>query len=143
MSKCSKKCNEIKEKINKISGLDDDIVYDWLKRLENVTEAITDIINDYSDRNELNGTCFKEYNERLKIEFSKNGEGSILMTAVGNSLYLDKATIDNLKIGDKVAMNSEGLKPLAQLNFYKVETIDIFMEKLIAIKNNIILNSAS
>ena len=65
-------------------------------------------------------------NERLQIEFSKNGEGSILMTAVGNSLYLDKATTDNLKIGDKVAMNSEGLKPLAQLNFYKVETIDIF-----------------
>ena len=143
MSKCSKKCNEIKEKIDKISGLDDDIVYDWLKRLENVTEAITDIIDDYSDRNELNGTCFKEHNERLQIEFSKNGEGSILMTAVGNSLYLDKATIDNLKIGDKVAMNNEGFEPLAQLNFYKVKTVDILMEKLIAIRNNILLTSAS
>lgn len=82
-------------------------------------------------------------NERLQIEFSKNGEGSILMTAVGNSLYLDKTTIENLKIGDKVAMNNKGFEPLAQLNFYKIETIDIFMEKLIAIKNNIILNSAS
>ena len=82
-------------------------------------------------------------NERLKIDFSKNGEGSILMTAVGNSLYLDKATIDNLKIGDKVEMNNEGFEPLAQLNFYKVETIDILMEKLIAIRNNILLTSAS
>lgn len=31
MSKCSKKCNEIKQKIDNISGLDDDFVYDWLK----------------------------------------------------------------------------------------------------------------
>lgn len=59
MSKCSKKCNEIKRKIDSISGLDDDYVYDWLKRLENVTEAITGIIENYADRNELNGTCFK------------------------------------------------------------------------------------
>lgn len=81
--------------------------------------------------------------ERLKIDFSKNGEGSILMTQIGNSLYLDKATIDNLKIGDKVEMNNEGFEPLAQLNFYKVETIDILMEKLIAIRNNILLTSAS
>lgn len=40
MSKCSKKCNEIKQKIDNISGLDDETVYDWLKRLDNVTEAI-------------------------------------------------------------------------------------------------------
>ena len=44
--------------------------------------------------------------ERLKIDFSKNGKGSILMTQIGNSLYLDKATIDTLKIGDKVPLLS-------------------------------------
>lgn len=81
--------------------------------------------------------------KRLKIDFSKNGEGSILITQVGNSLYLDKSTIDTLKIGDKVTLNDKDFKPLAELNFYKIETIDILMEKLIAIKNNIILNSAS
>lgn len=59
MSKCSKKCNEIKQKIDNISGLDDDIVYNWLKRLENVTDAIIEIIDNYAERNELNGTCFK------------------------------------------------------------------------------------
>ena len=59
MSKCSKKCNEIKNRINNISRLDDDYVYDWLKRLDNITEAITEIIKSYADRNELNGTCFK------------------------------------------------------------------------------------
>ena len=81
--------------------------------------------------------------ERLKIDFSKNGEGSILITQIGNSIYLDKAIIDNLKIGDILTLNNKDFEPLAELNFYKVETIDILMEKLIAIKNNIILNSAS
>lgn len=81
--------------------------------------------------------------ERLKIDFSKNGEGSVLMTQIGNSLYLDKATIDTLTIGDKVTLNDKDFDPLAELNFYKIETIDILMEKLIAIKNNIILNNTN
>lgn len=59
MSRCSKKCNEIKKKIDSVSGLNDDVVYDWLRRLDNVTDAIVSIIKDYSDRAELNGTCFK------------------------------------------------------------------------------------
>lgn len=74
MSRCSKKCNEIKEKIDSISGLDDDYVYDWLKNLESVTSSIVGFINTYADRNELNGTCFKDeieidnIEELLKIE---------------------------------------------------------------------------
>lgn len=79
----------------------------------------------------------------MEINFSKNGEGAILMTAVGNSLYLDKALDNNLKIGDKVAMNNPNFEKLVKMNFYKVETIDIMMEKLIAIRNNILLNNAS
>ena len=59
MSRCSKKCNEIKEKIDSISGLDDDYVYSWLKSLESVTSSIVGFINTYADRNELNGTFFK------------------------------------------------------------------------------------
>ena len=82
-------------------------------------------------------------NERLKIDFSKDGEGSILMTQISNSLYLDKTKMNSLKIGDKVALNNKDFEPLAELNFYKIESIDILMEKLIAIKNNIIFNSAS
>lgn len=34
MSECSKKCNEIKQKIDSISGLDDDFVYDNLLMIE-------------------------------------------------------------------------------------------------------------
>ena len=59
MSRCSKKCNEIKQKIDSISGLDDDIVYDWLKRLESVTEAFVKIIENHADNDKLNGTCFR------------------------------------------------------------------------------------
>jgi len=59
MSRCSKKCNEIKAKIDSISGLDDGIVYDWLQRLDTVTDAIVGFIEDYADRQKLNGTCFK------------------------------------------------------------------------------------
>lgn len=143
MSKCSKKCNEIKSKIDSISGLDDETVYDWLKRLDNVTTAITDIIDDYSNRNELNGTCFKSDIEgRLKLDFSKNGEGAILMTAIGNSLYLDKVNRD-LKLGELVNFNDKDIEKIAQLNFYKVESINILIEKLISIRNNLILSSAS
>lgn len=60
MSRCSKKCNEIKKIIDSISGLDDDYIYSWLKSLESVTVSIVGFINHYADRNELNGTCFKE-----------------------------------------------------------------------------------
>lgn len=66
MSKCSQKCNEIKEKIDSISGLDDNIVYDWLLRLSNTTDAIVNIIDTYAERNELNGTCFNKINKDVK-----------------------------------------------------------------------------
>lgn len=60
MSRCSKMCNEIKQRIDNISGLDDDFVYDCLKRLEIITKEITTIIEDYADRSVLNGTCFNK-----------------------------------------------------------------------------------
>ena len=81
--------------------------------------------------------------ETLNIDFSKNGEGKILMTAVGNTLYLDESKNETLKIGDKVTKNSKEFNPLVKMNFYKVESVDILMEKLITIKNNIILFNAS
>ena len=66
MSKCSKKCNEIKAKIDSISGLDDSAVYFWLCELEHLTDAIIKEINRYADEDELNGTCFKGGNYENK-----------------------------------------------------------------------------
>lgn len=57
MSKCSKKCNLIKQKIDNISGLDDNIVFMTLCRIEH----LIDFINLYSDSNILNGTIFKDF----------------------------------------------------------------------------------
>lgn len=81
--------------------------------------------------------------DRLQLNFSKNGEGAILMKAIGNSLYLDKFENKNAKLGDIVNINDKDVNKILQLNFYKVESIDILIEKLISIKNNIILNSVS
>lgn len=55
MSRCSKKCNEIKQKINSISGLDDDFIFEMLCKIENQI----DLIDKYADKDILNGTCFK------------------------------------------------------------------------------------
>ncbi len=60
MSKCSKKCNEIKEKIDSISGLDDKYVYENLLLLEVKVNEIVDKINAYANEDILNGTIFKD-----------------------------------------------------------------------------------
>lgn len=64
MSICSKKCNEIKEKIDSISGLSDKVIYEYLILLEDITNEIIIRINNYADENELNGTCFKKLKEK-------------------------------------------------------------------------------
>lgn len=56
MSKCSKKCNKLKEKIDSISGLDDNFVYKCLCQIENQIE----LIKTYADMDELNGTIWKD-----------------------------------------------------------------------------------
>lgn len=54
MSKCSVKCNELQKKIQNISGLNDQYVYDKLCEIDNIIKDI----NKYADEDELNGTCF-------------------------------------------------------------------------------------
>ena len=63
MSRCSKKCNEIKAKIDSISGLDDDFVYETLCKIENLLDSL----DEYADLEMLNGTCFKD----RQINFNK------------------------------------------------------------------------
>lgn len=55
MSRCSKKCNEICEKIQSISGLDDSYVYGKLAQLEYCVDNIVNAINIYAAEDELNG----------------------------------------------------------------------------------------
>ncbi len=86
MSKCSKKCNEIKEKIDSISGLDDDYVYFWLNHLDNYVLLVTSMLSDYADKDELHGTCFNDENLEEAI---KHLEEYISLDVVYQS-YKDK-----------------------------------------------------
>ena len=86
MSKCSKKCNEIKEKIDSISGLDDNTVYIWLCRLECLTDEIIKEIDKYTNKDKLNGTCFKGLMEEENKEIDKLDRDEIIDSA-GQPVY--------------------------------------------------------
>lgn len=53
MSKCSKKCNELCEKIQSISGLDDSYIYGKLAQLEYCVDNIVNTINIYANESPL------------------------------------------------------------------------------------------
>ena len=51
--RCSKKCNEIKQKIDSISGLDDDWIYGNLLALESQVNVIVKSIEKYADEDKF------------------------------------------------------------------------------------------
>lgn len=55
MSRTSKKCNELCNRIQSISGLDDNYVYGKLLQLEYAVNNIIDDIDKYAEENPLNG----------------------------------------------------------------------------------------
>lgn len=55
MSRTSKKCNELCNKIQSISGLDDNYIYGKLLQLEYAVNNIINDIDKYADENQLNG----------------------------------------------------------------------------------------
>lgn len=93
MSRCSKKCNEIKEKIDSISGLDDDFVFEKLETLEWAVSVTVEAINKYADKDELNGTCFKKSIEE-DIKFAKK--------YIQDYFYEDIAIEDDFKFEEAI-----------------------------------------
>jgi len=55
MSRTSKKCNELCNRIQSISGLDDNYIYGKLLQLEYAVNNIIDDIEKYAEENPLNG----------------------------------------------------------------------------------------
>lgn len=55
MSRTSKKCNELCNKIQSISGLDDNYIYGKLLQLEYTVNNIIDDIEKYAEEAPLNG----------------------------------------------------------------------------------------
>lgn len=102
MSRCSKKCNELKQRIDSISGLDDEVVYGYLCEIDKQI----DLIQIYADEDELNGTCFKnKYYHRindLDIALEKTNHEYIMIHkwAKDNSYKWGIAVFENDKDED-------------------------------------------
>lgn len=64
MSKCSKKIKELKEKIDCVSGLDDDFVFMILCSIE----KRINLIANYAEEDDLNGTCFNKNTQTADIK---------------------------------------------------------------------------
>lgn len=60
MSKVSVKINNIKNKLDTISGLDDNFVMDRLNILDKYIDILLLIIDDYLLEDDLNGTIFRD-----------------------------------------------------------------------------------
>lgn len=59
MSKVSVKINNIKNKLDRISGLDDNFVMDRLNILDKYIDILLLIIDDYLLEDDLNGTILR------------------------------------------------------------------------------------
>lgn len=59
MSKVSTKINKIKNKLDTISGLDGDFVFERISEIEKVVDKNVNEIDEYCNENELNGTIFE------------------------------------------------------------------------------------
>lgn len=72
MSRCSKKINEIKEKLDSISGLNDDYVYRYLESIDNIVTPIVEICTKWSEESDENRNyIFKKKNRK---SFKRNHE---------------------------------------------------------------------
>ena len=79
--------------------------------------------------------------KKVVIEFSKNGEGAILTQSFSNTLRLYKLDNPDIKVGDR-PKEAYHKGCLAELVFYKTESIDCMIEQLEKIKENMLILSA-
>ena len=59
MSKVSAKINKIKSRLDSISGLDGDFVFEHILEIEKVVDKNVNEIDEYCSEDELNGTIFE------------------------------------------------------------------------------------
>lgn len=62
MSKVSSKINKIKKKLDSISGLDDDVIFSYINKIDFLVDIILTDIDIYLKQNPLNGTIYKPKN---------------------------------------------------------------------------------
>ena len=71
-----------------------------------------------------------------RVEFSKVANGVIAITGIENRLYLQEIK-GIYKIGGKVKDEDIIPRPIVELEFYSVKSIDALVEKLLEVRNNI------
>lgn len=60
MSRTTKSINNIKRKLDSISGLDGDYIQERLKKIENLVNKTVKEIDKHCDEDEINGTIFEK-----------------------------------------------------------------------------------
>lgn len=71
-----------------------------------------------------------------RVEFSKVANGVIAITASENKIYLQEIK-GIYKIGGAVKDEDVINRPIVELEFYSVKSIDALVEKLLEVRNNI------
>lgn len=79
----------------------------------------------------------------MDIEFSKNGEGRIVLGTLNNMLYIGKITKGDVRIGELKKDEEIETELLARLIFHQTESIDSVIEELQKVKTEIIRLSAT
>lgn len=72
----------------------------------------------------------------LEIDFSKNGEGKAFLTTNGKSIRILECKNPKIKAGEYGTAEDEG-EILVQLNFNRIESVEVFMHKLMFVLDNI------
>ena len=71
-----------------------------------------------------------------RVEFSKVANGVIGISAIENRLYLQEIK-GIYKIGGTVKEEDVIPRPIVEMEFYSVKSIDAVVEKLLEVRNNI------
>ena len=79
--------------------------------------------------------AIKTNKTETRVEFAKNNIGSVSITAIDNKIHLQDL-IGEHKIGDRVEDKDIEPRPIVELEFHSVKSIDALIEMLNVVKSN-------
>jgi hypothetical protein len=78
----------------------------------------------------------KIHTTEARVEFSKVANGVISISAIENKIHLQEIK-GIYRIGSQVKDDDIINKPIVELEFYSVKSIDALIEQLLEVRNNI------
>jgi hypothetical protein len=79
--------------------------------------------------------AIKIHTTEARVEFAKNNIGSVSITAIDNKIHLQDL-IGEHKVGDIVEDKDIEPRPIVELEFHSVKSIDALIEMLNVVKSN-------